>query len=106
MRGFEENIWDYEGEELTGEWRKLQNEELNDLYCLSINFQVIKLTRMKLAGNVACMGEKRGIYRVLVGRPGGRSPLGRPRCRWENNIKTDLQKVGLGYGMDRDGSGY
>jgi len=51
------------------------------------------------------MGEKRGIYRVLVGRPGGRRPLERPRCRWENNIKTDLQKVGLGYGMDGDGSG-
>ena len=79
--GFEENIWGYEGEELTEEWRKLHNEELNDLYCLPNNFQMIKLRRMKLAGNVECIREKRGIYRVFVGRPGARRPLGRPRCR-------------------------
>jgi len=53
---------------------------------------------------VACIGE-RGVYRALVGRPEVRRPLGRPRCRWENNIKMNLQKVGLGYGLERAGSG-
>jgi len=54
---------------------------------------------MKWAGNVACMGERRGIFRVLVGKPESKRPLGRPRCRWEDNIKMDLQEVGCG-GMD------
>jgi hypothetical protein len=61
---------------------------------------VIKSRRMRWAGHVACMGEGRGAYRVLVGRPDGRRPLGRPRCRWEENIKMDLQEVGWGGGMD------
>jgi hypothetical protein len=60
---------------------------------------VIKLRRMRLVGHVASMGERRGVYRVLVGKPAGKRPLGRPRHRWEGNIKMDLQEVGFG-GMD------
>jgi len=80
-------------DEVTGEWRKLHNEELNDLYCSPNIVQVIKLRRMRWAGQVARMGERRGIYRVLVGKPEGKRPLGRPRHRWEDNIKMDLQEV-------------
>ena len=76
----------------------LHNEELNDLYSSPNIVWVIK-SRMKWAGNVACMGERRGIFRVLVGKPESKRPLGRPRCRWEDNIKMDLQEVGCG-GMD------
>jgi hypothetical protein len=85
--------------EATGEWRRLHNEELNDLYS-SPNFShVIKSRRMRWPGHVARMGEKRGAYRILVGRPERRRSLGRPRCRWED-IKMDLQEVGLGHGLD------
>jgi len=86
-------------DEVTGEWRKLHNEELNDLYCSPIIVRVIKSRRMRWVGPVARMGEGRAVYRVLVGKPEGKRPLGRPRCRWEDNIKMDLQKVGCG-GMD------
>ena len=78
-------------DEVTGEWRKLHNEELNDLYCSSSIVRVIKSRRMRWAGHVARMGERIGVYRVLVGRPEGKRPLGRPRRRWEGNIKMDLQ---------------
>jgi len=80
-------------------WRKLHNEELNDLYCSPNIIRVIKSRRMRWAGHVARMGEGRGVYRVLVGKPEGKRPLGRTRRRWENNIKMDLQEVGCG-GMD------
>jgi hypothetical protein len=83
-------------DEMTGEWRKLQYEELNDLYSLS-NFVRVVRSRMRWAGQVALMGEERGVHGVLVGKPEGKKPLGRPRCRWENNIKMDLQEVGGGY---------
>jgi len=86
-------------DEVTGEWRKLHNEELNDLYSSPNIVLVIKLRIMKWAGHVACVGNERGTYRVLVGKPEGRRPLGRPRHRWEDNIKMDLQEVGCG-GMD------
>jgi hypothetical protein len=77
----------------------LDNEELNDLYS-ALNFvQVIISRRKRWAGHVARMEEERGVYRVLVGKPEEKSPLGRPRHRWENNIKIDLQEVGYG-GMD------
>ena len=59
--------------------------------------QVIKSRRMRWAGHVACMGEKKGVYRVLVGKPEGKRQLGRPRCRWVDNIRMDLQEVGCGY---------
>ena len=84
--------------EVTGEWRKLHNEELNDLYCSPNIVRVIKSRRMRWAGYVARMGEDRGVHRVLVGKPEGRRPLGRPRHRWEDNIKMDLQEVGGGHG--------
>jgi len=80
----------------TGEWRKLHNEELNYLYWSSNNFQMINL-RVKWAVHVACMGERWGVYRVFVGRPEGKRPLGWPIRGWED-IKMDLQKVG--WGMD------
>jgi len=67
---------------VTGEWRKLHNEELNDLYCSPNIFWVIKSRRMRWAGNVAHMGERRGVYRVLVRKPEGKRPLGRPRRKW------------------------
>ena len=78
------------------DWRKLPNEELNDSYSSLIIFRVIKSRRMRWAGNVARMGERRVVYRVLVGKPEVKRPLGRPRRRWEYNIKTDLQEVGCG----------
>ena len=75
------------------------NEELNDLYASSNIVRVIKSRRMRWAGHVARMGERRRVYRVLVGKPEGKGPLGRPRRRWEDNIKMDLQELGCG-GMD------
>ena len=76
--------------EVKGEWRKLHNEELNDL-CSSPNIvQVITLRIMRWAGHVASMGERKGIYRVLVGKPEGKRILGRPRHRWRDNMKMDL----------------
>jgi len=112
------------------EWRKLHNEELNDLYCSPTIFRVIKSRRMRWAGHVARMGERRSVYRgliiiiiiiifincnfvitrwqwlfhpvavvILVGKPEGKSPLGRPRRRWEDSIKLDLQEV-VCEGMD------
>jgi hypothetical protein len=81
-------------DEVTGEWRKLHNGELNDLYSLPNIVQVVKSRRMRWAGHVARLGETRGMYRVLVGKPDGKRPLGRPRRRWEDNIKMDVQEVG------------
>ena len=78
--------------------KKLHNEELSDLYSLPNILRVIKLRRMRWAGHVARMGEGRGVHRVLVRKPEGKRPLGRPRRRWEDNIKTDLQEVGRGCG--------
>jgi len=83
--------------EVTVEWRRLHNEELNDLYSLPNIVRVIKSRRMRWAGHVAHMGEERGVYRVLVGKPEGRRPLGRPRRRWVDNIRMDLQKLGYGH---------
>jgi len=84
-------------DEVTGEWRRLHNEELNDLYSSPKIVRVIKSRRMRWAEHVACMGEERGVYRVLVGKPEGRRPLGRPRRRRVDNIRMDLQEVGCGY---------
>jgi hypothetical protein len=81
---------------VTGEWRKLHNEELRDLYSSPSIIRIIKSKRMRWAGNVACMGEKRNAYRLLVGKPEGKRPLGRPRRRWVDNIRMDLREVGWG----------
>jgi hypothetical protein len=78
-----------------GSWRKLHNNELHSLYSSPNIVRVIKLRRMRWAEHVAHMGEGRGVYRVLVGRPEGKRPLGRPRRRWEDNIKIDLREIGI-----------
>ena len=83
-------------DEVTGEWRKLHNVELSDLYSLPNIVRVVKSRRMRWAGHVARMGQGRGVHRVLVGKPEGKRPLGRPRRRWEDNIKMDLHEVGGG----------
>jgi len=91
--------------ELTGEWRKLHKEELYDPHSSPNRVRVTK-SRTRWAEHVARMGEGRGVYRVLVGKPEGKRPLGRPRRRWEDNIMMDLQEMGCGgYGLDRAGSG-
>jgi len=81
-------------DEVTGEWRKLHNEELNDLYSLRNIFRVTKSRRMKWMEHVASMWEGRGLYRALVGKPEGKRILGRSRRRWEANITMDLEEVG------------
>jgi hypothetical protein len=86
-------------DEVTGGWRKLHNEELHDLYSSPSVVRVIKERRMRWVGNVARTGEVRAAYNILVGRPEGRRPLGRPRRRWEDNIKMDLREIGFG-GVD------
>ena len=88
-------------DEVTGEWRRLHNEELNDLYCSPNIVRVIKSRRMRWTGHVACMGEERGVYRVLVGKPEGKRPLGRPRRRWVDNIRMDFQEVGIWIGLSK-----
>jgi len=86
-------------DEVTGDLRKLHNEELSDLYSSRNIVWVMKPRRMRWAGYVARMDERSGIHRGLVGKPEGKTPLGRPSRRWEDNIKIDLQEVGCG-GMD------
>jgi len=83
-------------DEVKGEWRRLHNEELNDLYSSPNFVRVIKSRRMRWAGHVALMGEEKVVYRILVGKPEGRRPLGIPRRRWADNIRTDLREVGCG----------
>jgi hypothetical protein len=83
-------------DEVTGGWRKLHNEELHGLYLSPSIVRVIKARMMRWAGHVACMGEVRGAYNILVGRPEGRRPLGRLRRRWEDNIKMGLREKGFG----------
>jgi hypothetical protein len=78
-----------------GSWRKLHNDELHSLYSSPNIVRMIKSRRIRWAGHVAYMGEGRGVYRVLVGKPEGKSPLGRPRRRWVDNIKMDLREIGI-----------
>jgi len=95
-------------DEVTREWRRLHNKEQNDLYSSPNIVRVMKSRRMRWAGHVARMGEERVVYRVLVGKLEGKRPLGRPRCRWVDNIRMDLQEVGcgcmdwIGLAQDRD----
>jgi hypothetical protein len=80
---------------VTGGWRKLHNEELHNLYSSPSIIRIIKSKRMRWTGNVARMGEKRNVYRLFVGKPEGKRPLGRPRRRWMDNIMMDLLEIGL-----------
>jgi hypothetical protein len=82
-------------DDVTGEWQELRNE-LNDLYFSPNVIWVIKSRIMRWVVHVARMEERRGAYWILVGKPEGVRPLGRPRCRWEDNIKIDLQEMGWG----------
>jgi hypothetical protein len=81
---------------VTGGWRKVHNEKLHNLYSSPNIIRTIKSTRMRWAGRVARMGEKRNAYRILVESPEGKRPLGRPRRRWVDNIKMDLREIGWG----------
>ena len=103
MRAFENmvlrRIFGPRKDEVTGKWRILHNEELNDLYSSPNIVRVIKSRRMRWVEHVARIGEERGVYRVLVGKPEGRRPLGRPRRRWVDNIRMDLQNVGIWTGV-------
>jgi hypothetical protein len=81
-------------DEVTGEWRKVRNEKLRDLYSPPSIIRIIKSRRIRWVGHVARMGEKRNAYRLLVGKPEGKIPLGRPRSRWVDNIRMDLGEVG------------
>jgi hypothetical protein len=83
-------------DEVTGEWRKLHNKELHDLYSLPSFIRIMKASRMRWAGHVARIREKRNAYSLLVGKPEGRRPLGRPKRRWLNNIRMDDVEVGWG----------
>jgi hypothetical protein len=92
-------IFEPKRDELTGDWRKLQYEELYNLYSSLNIIRIIKSRRMRWAGHVVRMGKKRNAYRILVGKPEGNRPLGRPRCRWVNSVKKDLREIGWG-GVD------
>jgi hypothetical protein len=92
-------------DEVTGEWRKLHNEELHNLSSSSDSIRQVKSRRMRWAGHVARMGEEIKVYKVLVGKPEGKRPLGRPRRRWEDGVRMDLREIGLGGGgLDSTGS--
>jgi hypothetical protein len=102
LRAFENRvlrrIFGPKRDKVTGGWRKLHNEELRDLYSSSSIIRIIK-SRMRWTGHVARMGAKRNVYRLLVGKPEGKRPLGRLRRRWIDSFKMDLLEVGLG-GVD------
>jgi hypothetical protein len=101
-------IFEPKRDEVTGEWRKLHNEELRDLYSSPSIIRIIKSRRMRWVGHMARMGEKRNAYRLVVGNPEGKRPLGRPRHRWVDNIRMDLGEAGwgdvdwIGLAMDRN----
>jgi hypothetical protein len=93
-------------DEVTGEWRKLHNEELHNLYSSPDIIRQVKSRRMRRAGHVARMGKERKVYKVLVGKSEGKRPLGRPRHRWEDGIRMDLRETGLRVcGLDSTVSG-
>jgi hypothetical protein len=86
-------------DEVTGDWRRLHNEELHNSYSTPTIIRMIKSMRMRWTGHVARMWAKRNAYSIVVGNPEGKRPLGRPRRRWVNNVKIDLTEIGWG-GMD------
>jgi hypothetical protein len=99
-------IFGLKRDEVKGGWRKLHNEELHDLYLSPSIIRIIKSRRMRWVRHVAQMGEKRNVYRLLVGKPEGKRSLGRPRHRWVEDIKMDVVIIGLGWcGLDWPGSG-
>jgi hypothetical protein len=96
LRVFGNRIFRLKKDEVTGEWRKEHNKELCELYYLTCRIRIIKFRRMRWADHLARMGEKRYTYRLLMGKPEGKRPLGRPRHRWVDNIRMDLGEVGWG----------
>jgi hypothetical protein len=96
------NVFGSMWKKVTGEWRKLPNEELRGLHFSINNHRMIKWKRMRWVGYVARVRGKRNIYRVLVGKPEGRKPVGRRRRRWEHNIEVGLQVTGW-EGVSRSG---
>jgi hypothetical protein len=98
-------IFGQKRDEVTGDWRKLHNEEVHNLYFSPNIIRMIKSWTMRWAGHVARRGETRNAYRILVGKPEGKRPLGRPRHRWVDNIKMDLTEIGWDGGLDRTSSG-
>jgi hypothetical protein len=103
MRAFENRVlrrtFGPKRDEVMGQWRKLHSGELHNLYSLPVIIGQSRSGRVRWAGHVACMGEGRNIYRVLVGKLEGKGPLERPRQRWEDGIKMDLREIGLGGGV-------
>jgi hypothetical protein len=92
-RKWSERIFGLKRDEVTGEWRKLHNEELRDLYSSPSIIRIVKSRKMRFVGHGARMGEKRNSYRLLTGKPDGKRPLGRPRRRWLDNIMMDLEVI-------------
>jgi hypothetical protein len=90
------SIFGPKGDGVKGGWRKLLNEERHELYSSPCVIRIIKWRRIRWAGHVAQIGEMKNVYRLLVRKPEGKRPLGRSRCRWIDNIKMDLSKIGLG----------
>jgi hypothetical protein len=101
-------IFGQKRDEVTGEWRKLHNKELRDLYSSPSIIRIIKSRTMRCAGHLARTGEKRNAYGLLVGKPEGKRPIGRPRRRWVDNIRMDLVEMGwddvdwIGLAKDRN----
>jgi hypothetical protein len=89
LRVSENRVLRHNRDEVRGDWRKLHNEELHNLYSSPDIIRQVKLRRMRLAGHVTCMGEEREVYKVLAGKPEGKRPLRRPRCRWEDGNRMD-----------------
>jgi hypothetical protein len=81
-------------DEVTGEWRKLHSEELHNMYSSPDIIRQVKSRRMRWVGHVSRMGEERKVYKILVGKPEGRRPLGRPRRRWEDGVRMDVREIG------------
>jgi hypothetical protein len=93
--GFLRRIFGPKRDEVTGEWRKLHNE-FHIIYVFPNIIRLIKSRRMRWAEHVARMGEERNVYKVLVGKPGGKRPLGIPRRSWEDGMRMDIRDIGLG----------